>query len=151
MNKVQENRLSNVAVALRDIVGVPEYSKYFTMRTYGHGCGSPACAFGQYAFRGDLQKTFGLDVTGDPFVLRHVVKRLKKLGKEIEFFIVARKHFGIDYEEYMELFDSDGCDGAKTPLQAAKYVERFVRRKVKTQKREKKERERERDRLATAA
>jgi hypothetical protein len=35
-------------------------------------------------------------------------------------------HFGISEIEAYKLFDQDGCNNAKRPLTAAKYIERFV-------------------------
>lgn len=130
MNSVQATRLLNVAVALRDCAEEPKYAKYFSMATYGHACGSPACAMGQYVFRGDLQHTFGLDRKGTPFVLLNVVQRLVKQHRSTEFTTVAKDHFGISYGEYAELFDSTGCGDAKKPLEAAKYIENFVAERV---------------------
>lgn len=138
MNKVHKRRLLNVARALRE----SEIPKAFTMRMYTHerdfagGCGcdqcvrecveriaalpsgttcrTPACALGHYYARPDLQRLGRIDDAGkipyvydDPPVLRH---------------------FGLTYAEATELFAGHGCGDARTPMQAAQYIERFVAR-----------------------
>jgi len=40
------------------------------------------------------------------------------------------EHFGITFDEANELFNWDGCGNAKTPLEAAAYIEGFVARKM---------------------
>jgi hypothetical protein len=45
----------------------------------------------------------------------------------------AAEHFGISTGEAMEMFDVSGCGGARTALQAARYIERFVAEKLMQQ------------------
>lgn len=125
MNAKQAHKLLNVARAVRE--GDP---KNFTMDYYGHyvegsiknTCGTPACALGHYAARRDLQKTMRLSIDGE-------VCNAK--GKYIDAVHTASKLFGITEGEGWELFDSDGCGNAHTPKAAARYIERFVARKMK--------------------
>lgn len=41
-------------------------------------------------------------------------------------------YFGISYNEFQEIFSSNGCGKAETTIQAARYIEKFVARKEKT-------------------
>lgn len=137
MNQVQAKRLLNVAKALRESA-VP---RLFTMAHWGYGadevtspqadkgCGTPACALGHYASRRDLQRAFKLDEDGlvndasDYSVGFDVEKR----SPEIE------EHFGLSRSEPSELFGPEGCGHAKTVKEAARYIERFVKRKQREQ------------------
>lgn len=125
MNK---DRLLAVARALRES---PAPEK-FTMEEYGYGCNTPACAFGHYAARADLQGAFALDKDGWPILVN---------GPAVYYpSPVVLRHFGITGDEAAELFagpefDDDGeavrdggCGGAKTARAAAEYIEEFVRR-----------------------
>lgn len=113
MNK---ERLLNVARACRESK-VPED---FLMRRYVHECGAPACALGLYASRRDLQTEFCID---GMFVF------LTAPGDEIAYLMPChiQEHFGISGTQCIELFDYNGCGKATTPIQAAEYIERFVR------------------------
>ena len=111
MNK---ERLLNVAQALRES---PNQDR-FTMRQFvyapdaEHTCGSPACALGHYAFRGDLQKTF----TPDSF-------RTGGLACDAP---EVQEHFGITSRQACQLFSAAGCGEAQTTSAAAEYIEKFV-------------------------
>jgi hypothetical protein len=129
MNK---ERLLNVAKALRET----KDPRSFNMNSYFHPCGTPACALGNYAVRRDLQSAFAM------------VQRV--LGaSSYSFFVSAADmdaEFGIHYysPEVLEHFDIDSGqaeqlfgpnnergDGrlaqvARTPIEAAEYIERFV-------------------------
>lgn len=143
MNEIQANRLLGVATALRDADAA---NWAFEMSTYGwdgdlsrnhrldlgipkseckfvtdHKCGTPACAIGHYAVRRDLQRSFALDKGGD-LVDNNGYSVMHDSYQSL-------KHFGIDYDEAEELFDSDGCGNASTALAAAKYIENFIERK----------------------
>lgn len=114
---INKQRLLTAALAVLD---APRNT--FTMSTYQHPCGTPACVLGNYAYRGDLQSTFKL---GSVFVLtrtRGVLGPVSFSGPEI------RKHFGITEEQAEELFGPQGCGNAQTPAQAAKYIIDFVMR-----------------------
>ena len=108
MNK---ERLLNVAKACRES---PNPSM-FTMNRYGHNCGTPACALGHYAARGDLQDEFYLSSSGC-FVAHG--------GGGV--YMRTLEHFGITTDQEDELFGSEGCGCAETPEEAAKYIEQFV-------------------------
>lgn len=110
-------RLLNVAKALRES---PNPEK-FHMSAYARSCGTPACALGHYAARTDLQQAFILSLG---FLCTDY-------GAEIAFHSPkVRSHFDISREEAEELFSPDGCGGARTALEAARYVENFVRERT---------------------
>lgn len=111
MNK---QRLLNVARALRESPN-PEM---FTMKLYLHSCGTPACALGHYGVRSDLQDEFYSDEHG----------ALYASGGNPWIFAAAKAHFDLRDKEADELFDSDGCGNAKTAIDAAEYIEKFVAR-----------------------
>jgi hypothetical protein len=133
---VHVKRLLNVARALEE----SPKPKAFSMVMYGYNgallagpdfetapaCGTPACAFGHYASRRDLQRRFRLKSDGGVMT-----------GKRGESVIVAgSEHFGLNdpsepYSDWDELFAVDGCGNAKTAKQAARYIRKFVARKQK--------------------
>ena len=107
-------RLLNVAKALEES---PNPDK-FTMETFGHDCGTPACALGHYASRQDLQDAFLLDRDGflrdgDGFTICYDDPDLLE-------------HFDIRDFEAAELFSAIGCAAAETPREAANYIRAFV-------------------------
>lgn len=159
LTKVQETRLLNVAKALRDahaarkkftmekfVFGQQDQisSGDYNYETGEYGpacnqeenfCGTPACALGHYAARTDLQRLlkvvvqkdyrgakfaslafFGTEADGDDNCPQYDDEKFEQ-------------HFGLDYHEMEELFGGDGCGNARTALQAAKYIERFVKQK----------------------
>lgn len=120
MNKVQANRLLNVARACR------ETKDRFDMTTYGHGCGTPACALGNYAARRDLQKTLKLGSDG------YGVRVFDNDGTEVCFVDEeVLNHFGITRNESYDLFDFDGCGNARSSkAKAARFIERFVAKRT---------------------
>jgi hypothetical protein len=144
MNKIHQKRLLNVAKALRDAAKVPLLKKVFTMQIFGwdrqakvgdkivdldqkpdNTCGTPACALGHYAARTDLQRAFKL---------KHGDVQTTSGSPDVSG--VCYEHFGLlelwgHGDEWIELFADNGCGGATTPLQAAKYIEKFVARKAK--------------------
>ncbi len=130
MNKVQNRRLANVAVALEDAAKVPFFVKIFDMGKWGYeaivtthdrpktnNCGTPACAMGHYASRPDLQKMFYLNEAGNLCNTR---------SGDIMGFDELAKYFGIDEIDIGHLFGEIGCGGADTPKQAAKFIYNFV-------------------------
>ena len=114
MNKTQAQRLLDVATSLRDNPRSPT----FYMGRFGFDCNTPCCALGHYAVRRDLQRVFVLNDDGDLFATRAC-----EMGHDTRAVLA---HFGITYYEANELFAEDGCDNADTPIQAAKYIERFL-------------------------
>ena len=139
MTPEQAQNLLNVARALREST-TPES---FTMSDYlspntqpgaKEWCGTPACALGHYAVRGDLQNFLkpGLTRWGDPML------KYTAASKEAHYFAYyddesVMDHFGLEsIDEAEELFGPvEGCGGAKTPIEAAEYIENFVKRKMK--------------------
>lgn len=131
MNK---QRLLNVAKACRESPN-PEA---FTMRKV-HYCGTPACALGHYAARRDLQQMFqlptreALDFNRDRGPLQVylgscsiIVGAWGATSPSGALFVHAQHHFGITAAQAEDLFSSRGCGNARTPIEAAKYIERFV-------------------------
>ena len=140
MNRTQAHRLSNIAVALRDAATV---EKYFDMSNYGlpagwdfedccfpnnfseldrHTCGTPACALGHYAARTDLQRFVGLDKWGDLYL------RANGYGTDHSSNALLG-YFGLTGDESFELFGGDGCGNATKAIDAAEYIEEFLKRK----------------------
>lgn len=151
LTKVQEKRLLNVAKALRE----SRVPRMFDMSTYVHDdpspryneagevikneknfCGTPACALGHYAARTDLQRLLKITVDKTDYgnyadMVYFGDKTTNEWGDTSAGWNdeAVLEHFGITESEACELFDGDGCGNAKTALQAAKYIERFVARK----------------------
>lgn len=115
---MKRERLLNVARALRES---PKPNK-FTMDMYARDCNTPACAWGHYCFRQDLQSEFQLSpATGLPIDIftKNPVTLMDSRMDE---------HFGLTSDQVIELFSVGGCGGAKTAIDAAEYIEEFVRR-----------------------
>lgn len=122
-------RLLTVARALRES---PRPEK-FTMGKVLHDCGTPACAFGHYVSRTDLQDTFRpvlLPWNDGPTYGTYWVTP-PDTGRYAAFNSPdVAAHFGITDMEQCELFDGGhGCGGARAALAAAEYIESFVARK----------------------
>jgi hypothetical protein len=131
MNARQAKRLLNVARALRE----SPKPEAFTMSCYIRGdgvdadrvktnwCGSPGCALGHYANRTDLQRLMQISNTCLELVYHESQYAVRFDHVQIQ------DHFGIDRGQCHDLFGSDGCGGAKTPIAAAKFIEKFVKTK----------------------
>lgn len=120
MNK---ERLLNVAKALRESPNPAE----FTMLLEVSGCNTPACAWGHYFFRTDLQSEFEPIVEDDGEISSYA--RHKPSGLMCTHMSRSTlNHFDIDEDEAEELFGGIGCGDAQTAIQAAEYIERFVER-----------------------
>jgi len=146
MNKRQARRLLNVARALREY----EHPERFDMNCYVYNyeylamegklekhedwCGTPGCALGTYASRSDLQRVLRInecitiDVHGNR-INQPVMVLASKPNFTADYNDVL-EHFGINDEEAEELFDHGGCGNAQTPIEAAKYIENFVAKKL---------------------
>lgn len=122
-------RLRNVVRALREDPD-PEN---FTMRRIGYAsalgkCGTPACALGHYAARTDLQGEFQLT--------KYALIYSKKQHRALNFYCeTIRKHFDLNEAQFTELFEWHGCGNARTPEEAATYIERFIDRTLRTEAR----------------
>ena len=120
----QLKRLHNMVQVLRDAAKDARLRRLFTMERFGwgasasHTCGSPACALGNYAIRRDVQRTFVLNEGGD----------VRAGNRSVSYKRDVTKHFGITSRQAAELFEATGCDRARTPTQAANYIERFIKR-----------------------
>lgn len=145
---MNENNLRNVAKALRESTR-PDL---FNMKIYVWGehrmndpllktrykedfCGTPACALGHYAARKDLQDFLTVkplkawDGQDYPAVVYSDDVECDASYDDLDL----RTHFEINYEEAEELFGAEGCVCAKTPEQAAAYIEYFIERKKNEQ------------------
>lgn len=116
-------RLLNVAKALRE----SKRPGNFTMRRYVNVCGTPACAFGHYAAREDLQDDFSINTKEDPH--RHFDEGVHDRQTGAPIMYDAEKvceHFGATYEQLVPFFEYNGCGNAKTASEAAEWIERWV-------------------------
>jgi hypothetical protein len=124
---LHRQRLLNVARALRE----SSRPEKFDMTEVIHPCGTPACAFGHYVSRTDLQdfvkpERCTFQDTGRQFWRPVFVDD----GAHASFYgRRVQEHFGLTREEQHALFDGGGCGEAETANQAAEYIERFVERK----------------------
>lgn len=133
MKAVHKKRLLNVARALEE----SPKPNAFTMTDFAQQCGTPACALGHYCSRRDLQKAFKLG--GNLVRLWPVdIKQERAIGISDR---AITEHFGLSNDEDLlvseneELFGPEGCGGAKTAKQAARYIRKFVARKEREAKR----------------
>jgi len=116
LKPIHIKRLLNVVRALRE----DKDPERFCMAFFSD-CGTPACALGHYAARRDLQNTFYLRrVRG---WLGLVSNRNEDIGVDDPH---VHRHFGINFDEAQELFGIKGCGDARTPTEAANYIEIFV-------------------------
>jgi hypothetical protein len=127
MNKIQRKRLLKLA----DILDVADAEhrargeKVYDQSNFVHqSCGTPACALGHYAA---YSRRWELE----PSRWGDIVPQLKNAPPSDFIDQQVRAEFGIDFGEFRELFGVDGCGGAKTAKQAAKYIRKFVARKDK--------------------
>lgn len=111
---IHKQRVLNLARALRESPA----PKRFTMGCVFSGCGAPACVWGHYISRPDLQSEWTPD-TGDSF----------DGGQVPRYSDCAEKHFGLCFEELYLLFNTNGCGGAGTPAQAIAFIEKFAESK----------------------
>lgn len=117
----------------------------FTMRVFVHPCGAPACALGQWAARrpsrwamipahehnsfGALRRIVSRVNFGGFTTFTHYTDDARKLSV-LEQFDGARVDFCLTQLEAEELFNSDGCDNARTDAsRAAEYIRNFVARR----------------------
>lgn len=111
----------NVAKSLRES---PE-PEDFEMGGYINQCGTPACALGHYACRPDLQRTLG--ITKSRHEYDTIWLKSLKGRRTVDYASpTVLKHFGITQDEAEDLFSGNGCDYAETPVEAAKFIEKFV-------------------------
>ncbi len=90
--------------------GAPQFNMHFEQ----HDCGAPACAWGHYAVSTPDRKA--------KFV------KVNRYGANANY-NDARIEFNLPRLDWWELFDHDGCGGAKTAKQAADYIRAYVQRK----------------------
>jgi hypothetical protein len=120
--ELARERLLNVARAVRESP-VPNE---FTMAEVVLDSGMPACAFAHYAWRTDLQDAF----TPRKLPGGYTDIACTATGQRVPYFSeLVLEHFAMNEEENVELFSAHGCGGARTPEQAAEYIEKFVARK----------------------
>lgn len=132
MNQKQVKRLLNVARALRES---PNPQKFTMERVFACDyiagedkdgfCGTPACAIGHYAHRKDLQKLLKIEIMYNSYETVAKVRYSDMRSMTIDDDRIL-EHFGITAGQAIELFSGGGCGKAKTPKQAARYIEQFV-------------------------
>ena len=143
-------RLRRVVVALRDAQRSALSRALFTMSTYGRDfigtvnalfeksaiepgdklpmawdCGTPACAFGHYTVRRDLQRTFSLDKDGDIVLCRTKLEPYEVGGDVAELHDI-REHFDITEQQQEMLFGAQGCNVAGQPEDAARFIDDWL-------------------------
>lgn len=139
MNKVQQKRLLSVAIALRDAAKAKmkldmEVYVFSGAEEDGGLCGTPACALGHYAARTDMQRLLMIRTRESKWDNRMSSNMVFRGSGDLAAYEDAEvlNHFGIDYDHADEIFGPEGCGNAKTPLAAAKYIERFVAKAAKS-------------------
>jgi hypothetical protein len=134
MKKIYAKRLLKVAQACRETT-IPQA---FTMEKMFYGdttergikpkfsIGTPACALGLFASRKDLQRIMEIKLIeyepGRQFAAATIPGTGGRFSGER-----LRRYFGLDETEYACLFYSKGCGRAKTAIQAAEFIEFFVK------------------------
>ncbi len=120
--RIGMNRLSRLADIL-DVADKEHRAKgerKYLQSQFFHPCGTPACALGHWAANSTSRwKRRGS--SGWPIYRSNTGLHPSK-GAVLEF--------GITDSEAYHLFSSDGCDGARTGKQAAKYIRAFVKMKI---------------------
>lgn len=112
-------------------------------------CGTPACVFGNFVARTDLQKEFvpvtkttsrdcspemrlrlrrspEMDLRANARLFNGEWARLGTAKVETELLEARCRYFGITRGEDAELFGGEGCGDAKTPDEAVSYIKAFV-------------------------
>jgi hypothetical protein len=127
-----KQRMLNVARALRESPAPDD----FTMSTEFHDCGTPACAWGHYLLRRDLQNAFmasleSIDTEGFYSGLYSGYAHTSdgRIRELVYSSLLVRAHFGIDFDETEEVFGPFGCNDAQSAREAAEYIEWFAERK----------------------
>lgn len=100
---------------------VGAYEKLRRERTIPHNCGTPSCALGHFALRGDLQRTFTLTSKGQLVLRKKKHRSLHADSEEI------RDYFGLVDDDAELLFGSEGCNKATTPTEAADFIEAWIK------------------------
>lgn len=142
MNKGNQNLLAAAALmdARENEPSCFEGSKKcrFTMVDYGHTCGTPACVLGSCAHAGLLPgyalrvvhlNDFGALRALRAYIVRESVKDGETVDREdvVDFDdSIIQEHFDVTRGEARDLFDVCGCNGARTPKEAADFIRAFV-------------------------
>lgn len=124
-------RLAEILEAVPRVHDVGAEKRGYDQARITHPCGSPACAWGHWLLsspartrriykeaegNGTLQRDHGL---------------YGKAGMLLVYINQSPDEFYLTRDEQEELFDWDGCGGAKTGKQAAKYIRNFVAQRQK--------------------
>ena len=115
---MRTDRLRKLVQAVRECAR-PEK---FTLDCWRHACGTPACPFGQYVARPDLQSAFEFQPSKMLTSPRMVGQPLTRFGMGD-----IAEHFEIPLELACSLFSKGGCGGATTPEGAARHIETIMR------------------------
>ncbi len=98
-----------------------------------HPCGTPACVFGNFAARTDLQKFIKIKVVtfAEDDLSTEIEIINSRTGREIWIDNEdVEDYFGLNENECRMLFSTDGCGNAKTPQDAVKYLKTFLQVKI---------------------
>jgi hypothetical protein len=99
----------------------------FYMGKFKHQCGSPSCAAGWWMHHNPARWTQRLTLRRSGLGVWDSLRREFALDAMERAHPFAKKWPRIPLEDSTILFSSDGCDGARTGKQAAKFIRRFVR------------------------
>lgn len=122
MSAIHKIRLLNVARALRESPNPGGFS----MGVEFHECGTPACAWGHYVSRTDLQDHFiATPEDREDGFARSIISGEMLIYDDGE----VMQHFGVTKHEISDLFCASGCNKAATAIEAAEWIEQFAQRK----------------------
>lgn len=110
--------------------GEPGYSQHAA----GHRCGTPACALGHWTdhAKGRVLLTRRVCDGGRVYGGDLVYTGFTTPSGEIHEARIAGTEFGLSFDEGNELFGGYGCGRAQTAKDAAAYIRRFVKNKLKS-------------------
>lgn len=96
----------------------------YNQRVIAHDCGTPGCAAGHWAFANP--RRWRIDSNTFMTVLKAAPD---KMGVD-----AIAEEFALTWHQHDELFAYDGCGGARTAKQAAKYIRAFVKKRSATER-----------------
>lgn len=117
MSNIRFDRLRDV---LRAIEEAPPEAR-FDMGRLVHDCGTPACLLGHWLARPDLSPRFGL--------ARQIGLIRDRVGHRALHFDAKpiRDWFGLSQAQYCGLFDTWGCEGARSDrAKATAYLKQWI-------------------------
>lgn len=127
LTKLGARRLLRLAKILdtADALHKERGERTYSQDVFVHHCGTPACALGHYAAN-NKRRGWGFKAADYSFGTGHVTYNGHSQSCADPRVL---DEFDLSFTEAIELFSGDGCNGARTGKQAAKYIQRFVKRK----------------------